>query len=48
MEATDLGCKDMTDYGEKYVSFLREMVLINDPWNHVIFIQGALNPSEEP
>ena len=37
----------MADDGNEQVSFLREMILIDDPWNHVVFIQGALNPCEE-
>ena len=48
MKPTDLGCKDMTNYGEEKVPFLREVILINDPWNHVVLIQRALYPGEEP
>ena len=47
MESTDVRSKDMTDYGEEKIPFLRQMILINDPWNHVILIQGTLYPGEE-
>ena len=46
-KTTDLRSEDMADDSKEQVSFLREMVLINDPRNHVVLIQGALYPCEK-
>ena len=47
METTDFWSKCMDDDCKEKMPFLWKMILINDPGNHVIFIQGTLHPSEE-
>ena len=47
MKTTDLRSEDMADDGEEQMSLLRKMILVNDPGNHIVLIQGALYPSEE-
>ena len=48
MEATDFRGKGMANNGKEKMSFLRQMILINDPLKIMLFlIQGTLYPGEE-
>ena len=47
MESADFWREDMDDGCEEKMPFLREMILIQHPGNHVVIVQTALHPCEE-
>ena len=47
VESTNVRSKDMAKCYEEQMPLLGKMILVYDPWNHVVLIQGALHPCEE-